>query len=96
MDKLNPYRAIIEQLLSEIVQVAEQSSEATPRFLDRAVFDRRGDNYMIVREDGKVRAEWIAMSYTGRSSTIKSGFRPITPTRRSRGSWKPPAFRSAR
>lgn len=50
MDKLNQYRETIEQILSEIVRVTERSSEATPHLRDRSVFDRRSDNYLIVRE----------------------------------------------
>ncbi|MBO0860358.1 MAG: XisI protein [Chloracidobacterium sp.] len=50
MDKLNQYREIIEQILSEIVRITERSSEASRLLRDRTVFDRRSDNYLIVRE----------------------------------------------
>jgi hypothetical protein len=50
MDKLNRYREIIERILTGIVEVTERSSDADPNLRDKTVFDRRSDNYLILRE----------------------------------------------
>jgi hypothetical protein len=50
MDKLDSYRKIIENTLSEIVQITERSSSASPHIKDKAIFDRHADSYLIVRE----------------------------------------------
>jgi len=46
MDKLNQYREIVEQTLSQHVF----NSERYPDLRDRSVFDRQSDNYLVVRE----------------------------------------------
>ncbi|MGH9845167.1 MAG: XisI protein [Blastocatellia bacterium] len=50
MDQLNQYREIIERILTEIVAVTERCSDADPNLRDKTVFDRRSDNYLILRE----------------------------------------------
>lgn len=50
MDQLNHYREIIEGILTEIVTVTEQNSDPDPNLRDKTVFDRRSDNYLILRE----------------------------------------------
>ncbi len=50
MDKLNQYREIIERILTGIVEVSEQAAQADPDLRDKTVFDRRSDNYLILRE----------------------------------------------
>lgn len=46
MDKLDRYRDIVEQTLAKHVF----NSERYPNLRDRPVFDRRTDNYLVVRE----------------------------------------------
>ncbi|MCI0489613.1 MAG: XisI protein [Blastocatellia bacterium] len=46
MDKLDEYRDIVEQVLTKHVF----NSERYPHLRDRSVFDRRTDNYLVVRE----------------------------------------------
>lgn len=46
MDKLDRYRDIIEQTLSKHVF----NSDRYPHLRDRTVFDRRTDNYLVLRE----------------------------------------------
>jgi XisI protein len=46
MDKLDKYRDIIEQVLAQHVF----NSERYPNLRDRPVFDRRSDNYLVLRE----------------------------------------------
>lgn len=46
MDKLERYRNIIEQALTKHASVFKDS----PNIRDRVVFDRRSDNYLIIRE----------------------------------------------
>ena len=50
MDQLNQYREIIERILTSIVEVTERSSIPDLNLRDKTVFDRRSDNYLIVRE----------------------------------------------
>lgn len=46
MDKLDKYRNIAEQVLTKHVF----NSERYPNLRDRSVFDRRTDNYLVLRE----------------------------------------------
>lgn len=46
MDKLERYRDIIEQALTKHANVFKDR----PNIRDRVVFDRRSDNYLILRE----------------------------------------------
>jgi len=46
MDKLNQYRDIIEKALTAIVSIPSLSTNIK----DRTVFDRKADNYLIMRE----------------------------------------------
>ena len=50
MDKLEQYRDIIERELREIVTQTERSSAVSTGLRDKAVFDRRADSYLILRE----------------------------------------------
>ncbi|MGH9802803.1 MAG: XisI protein [Blastocatellia bacterium] len=53
MDKLEGYRAIIEQsLTSHLINWKDQSA-IRAAIRDRTVFDRHSDNYLIVREGWK-------------------------------------------
>ena len=46
MDKLDRYRDIIEQVLAKHVF----NSDRYPHLRDRTIFDRRSDNYLVLRE----------------------------------------------
>ncbi len=49
MDKLDRYREIIESKLNEFVAISERAL-GSDKFRDKAVFDRRDDNYLVFRE----------------------------------------------
>jgi len=49
MDDLDRYREFIESKLNEFVAMSEQALGGD-KFRDKAVFDRRDDNYLIFRE----------------------------------------------
>ncbi len=49
MDKLDRYRDIIEDKLSEFVALSDKSIGHSSA-KDKAIFDRRGDSYLVVRE----------------------------------------------
>ncbi len=51
MDKLEQYRDIIEKALREVVRSTEGAeTSANANIRDKAVFDRRADSYLIVRQ----------------------------------------------
>ena len=50
MDKLAHYRDVIEEALQRIVEMTESAHTKTLTLRDKAVLDRRGDSYLIVRE----------------------------------------------
>ncbi len=60
MDKLDRYRDLIENKLSEVVALFERAISAK-RLRNRVVFDRQRDNYLIVQEgwDGSRRVHSI-------------------------------------
>jgi XisI protein len=49
MDKLDRYREIIESKLNEFVAMSERAL-GSDKARDKAVFDRRDDNYLVFRE----------------------------------------------
>ena len=50
MDKLEQYRAIIEQALTAIVEQTTHSTVGLAELRDKTVFDRCSDCYLILRE----------------------------------------------
>lgn len=48
MDQLNLYREISERILTELVAITERCAD--PNLRDKTIFDRRSDNYLILRE----------------------------------------------
>lgn len=62
MDKLDRYRDLIENKLSEVVALFERAISAK-RLRNRVVFDRQRDNYLIVQEgwDGSRRVHSIVV-----------------------------------